>query len=117
MRLQPGLAGASVTSKWEARKPEIQRMVTAGMTDEEIGAEYGVVGQTIYNVRLRFGIASNFRRKRKTSREIFAPQEATQVPPEGETYTDKAGLTVTRYPARWARNALMRGCTARPRRG
>lgn len=90
-------------------------MAAAGMPDDQIGAVWNVTGQTIYNVRLRLGIASNVRKKRKTMQEIFDALVPAALEPV-EVYTDEAGRTVKRYPARYAEGAGTQAVTARPRR-
>lgn len=102
-----------MAGKWEERREAIQRMVGEGKTDEEIGVIWDASGPTICEVRKRFGILSRSKRKSKPLNEVFAPQAPAL---EGETYTDEAGLTVTRYPARYA-DGLPPGVTARTKRG
>ena len=105
-----------MVSKWDARKDDIQRMVEAGMTDEAIGVIWDASAPTICTVRKRFGILSRFKRKSRPMNEVFAAKDPAPEPLVGETYVDEAGLTVTRYPARWAEGALVQSVTARPRR-
>ena len=106
-----------MVSKWDARKDDIQRMVAAGMTDAQIGAEYGRSAQAIFRVRKSFGIPTGNRPGRLRPEAYLAAKDPAPEPLVGETYVDAAGLTVTRYPARWAEGALVQSVTARPRRG
>lgn len=104
------------SSKWDDRRPTIQRMVIEGKSDAEIGLVYDVTGATICKLRKRFRIASNFKHAVKGAKVT-----ATPVPPEpplvGITYVDEVGLTVTRYPARYAIGGGLQPFTARPKRG
>ena len=102
-------------SGWGRHREQIQAMVAAGLTDEEIGAHFGRSAQRMNNVRRELGIATQFRRKRKSLAEVFAAPEPE--PLKGETYTDADGLAVIRYPARYAEGAFVQSVTARPRRG
>ena len=103
--------------KWDAHRADIQRMVEAGMTDVQIGAEYGKSGQAMFRVRKNFGIPTGNRPGRIRPEAYYAAKDPAPEPLVGETYVDKAGLTITRYPARYAEGALIQSCTARPRRG
>lgn len=102
-------------SKWDDREDAIQEMVDEGLTDAEIGDRWGVTGSTIGEVRKRLGIK---RSPRKMTGDKGRENLQAFVGPalEGETYTDEAGLTVTRYPARYA-GGLPPRVNARPRRG
>ncbi len=104
--------------KWDAHRADIQRMVDAGDTDAQIGAVYGVSGATIGRARklLRIPAAYDAKHKRKPAPGAPPPVEDSSTL-TGVTYVDEAGLTVTRYPARYAANALIQSVTARPRRG
>lgn len=103
-------------SKWDAHRADIQRMVEAGMNDAQIGAEYGKSAQAIFRVRKNFGIPTGNRPGRNRPEAYLASQKSAPEPLVGETYIDKAGQTVTRYPARYAAGALIQSVTARPRR-
>lgn len=92
-------------------------MVEAGMNDAQIGAEYGKSAQAMFQVRKKLGIPTGIRPGRNRSETQFVSQELAPAPLVGETYIDKAGQTVTRYPARYAAGALIQSVTARPRRG
>lgn len=92
-------------------------MVDNGLTDDQIGVVYGVSGASVCRARkqLRIPAQYNAQFRRKPPVCFGAPPEP---PPMlvGETYVDSTGLTVTRYPARYAAGAEMQSVTARPRR-
>ena len=103
-------------TNWSDRKADIERMVAAEMTDEEIGAKYDKTGPAMFHIRKKLGISSNYRpagnRFQKNIDALDTPE-----PPIGEPYfNEELGRIVIRYPKRWAAGALMQGCTARPKR-
>ena len=105
-----------MTADWRAHEADIRRMAAAGMTDAQVGAVFGKSAPAMYSVRRKLGIPSNYRPDGNRFRQHIDALAAPVVL-DGETYTDAAGRTVTRYPARWAAGALVQSVTARPRRG
>ena len=103
-------------SKWDARKDDIQRMVNARMTDGEIGDVYGVNAPAIWVVRKRLKIRTKIKRGLPTLKEVFSRSGPEVEPLVGITYTDESGLTVTRYPARFAEGVLRHGDMVMPKR-
>ena len=102
------------SANWEERREAIRRMVDADMTDGQIGAEFGVTGVTICRVRKDLGIDRPLRKM--TAEQARANFLGTAPEPlVGTTYVDENGLTVTRYPARFAGDLPPR-VTARPKR-
>ena len=89
-----------MANKWEGHRAIIQELSDKGMTDAQIGQVLGLEGSTVCAIRKKLGIT---KKKRKMTgargRQNLRQQEPAA---EGETYTDEAGLTVTRYPARFA---------------
>ena len=99
--------------KWTAREAEIRKMVADGLTDDQIGARYGASGSTICTVRKQLRIPTVFKRKRCAA---FGPAIEPVPPLVGVTYVDEKGLSVTRYPARYAAGVEMQNITARAKR-
>ena len=102
------------SSKWDDRRPTIQRMVDEGKSDAEIGRVYDATSAAIYHVRKRFKIASKFKLARKRVKVITAP-----APPEPplvpeSTYIDEKGRTIAVFPARYAEGGGMQPFTAKP---
>ena len=105
-----------MTSEWVDRKADIERMVEAEMTDEEIGSKCGKTGPAMFHIRKKLGIPSNYRpvgnRFQKNIDALDTPE-----PPIGEPYfNEELGRIVIRYPKRWAAGALVQAVTARPKR-
>lgn len=96
--------------KREDREAAIRRLVDKGSSDEAIAEVLGIKKSTVASYRSVWGIRRN---------DASVPNPAPPLMPEpliGETYTDADGLTVTRYPARFAGGTDPR-ITARGKRG
>lgn len=91
---------------------EVARMAGLGWTDTEIAVTLKTDKDVIRSVRRKHDIPSEANPVRQPGKAPIKPE-----PPAGETYIDESGLTVTRYPARYATGALIQTVTARPRRG
>lgn len=76
---------------WKALRGDIQALVDAGLTDEQIGQAFGVSSAHMCSVRSRLGIAA----RRKRGRQ---PEELPAPPPELPSYTDEDGNVVKRCP-------------------
>lgn len=79
--------------KWAEREDAIREMAKT-MTDEQIGVFYGVTDVTIWRVRHLLGIPNTPRKR------TFKPTPPKPTEPE-MTYEEN-GVTVRRYPARYA---------------
>lgn len=101
-----------MASKWTCRLDLIRQMVADHKSDAEIGGLWEVTGATIYQVRQKYKIMRFHVRRKPTP----ARTPDTTTPLVGEPYVDAEGLTVTRYPARYAAGVEMQVITARPRR-
>lgn len=88
-------------------------MVQEGMSDVEISEKFGVTRVTIYFARQALGIPAG--RKAGGRQAMSPPAEPPPVCSPQETYEEN-GVTVKRYPARYAEGAGVQTVTARPRR-